>query len=354
MDQFENLPEELKFLLISHVSDIYDISKLEITSPNFKFYVKNITNNRVIDVSVEKFSPFNNLEIIDHKIIIHINFDNVNYLDNLQFLRRAHFRITYSNLLPLILSKLSQLSSSVYYFKISCELPEHLVGIFLKNKKYLVLPNRMKVSPAVELVSEILGNSGLDIFPIFLPGILSKKSRKPSIQATLTSDKMRKFLREADFGLVDPSKPLSINNPPVNEYTKVIADVINPFKIPTILNLYRGNENMKHGRVTDTIQVFEKLGQYFGPEIPLIYYKYNGPTRNVNLNNLITRNNYILPITIEKMATYNFPDTIPSEDTIFLINEILSTSSNNLRNIRELASTLGTIYYTSDGREIEF
>lgn len=93
MDQYDELPEELKFL-----SNICDICKLQMTSPKFKSYVRNITNQQIINISLEKFFPFINLETVDHKIIIQVNHNNVGYLDDLQFLHQAHFCITGSNL----------------------------------------------------------------------------------------------------------------------------------------------------------------------------------------------------------------------------------------------------------------
>lgn len=108
-------------------------------------------------------------------------------------------------------------------------MPESWIGILAKNKKFLAIPN---ASTNIELV---LNNFQLDISPIYL-----------SKRVGLTSDKMRKFLREADFGLLDPSKPLSATNPPINQYTKVIADATLRITLIRIFNLYIWNESRKN------------------------------------------------------------------------------------------------------------
>lgn len=346
MDQFDNLPEELKFLLVGYLSDIDDISKLEMISRKFKFYVTNISNNSVIDVLLETFSPFINLEHIDHKIIVHIDQDNINYLDNLRCLRYAHLYIDDITLLLQILSKLSKLRSEEYYFKISCDFPQYFVGIFLKNKKYLVMPNNY-IHNNVKLVVEILHNSLLDVSPIYLPDVGKTKT-------VLTSNKMKKFLQEADLGLVDSNKPLSPDNLPVNKYTRMVSEVIDRISIVRIVNLYRWNETRKQGKITETRDVFEKLGQYFGPEIPLIYDTYTGITRNLEIITQIIHNNVLGTSTTAKMVTHNLPDTIPNEETISLVNNIVKTACDNQMRIEALLNIPGTTYYTSEGREVKF
>lgn len=347
MDIWQSLDKNTACETVSNITDISDIFNFSLTSRNFLQYsncIKNLTSDKLVNISGGFIFTFQYVVTIDHKIIIIIDESNINNLKLLNKLEQAHFLIQNLNLLSPLLQVVNKLNDNTarFYFKISLLLPDITIGIFIMNNKYLILPRENNNYDQIlsQTVSQINPNS----FRMTFPDLGTNRNA-----FILIKKPMRDFLKNEDFGLLDPKRPPSETNPPLSNYTRIIANSGGfSYKLISIIfytYLYY-NQLPKLGIVNFN----QTLRKYFSTQIEVI--RKGNPGINMSAMNVsditsLLSFNMMFSISVEDIAEFEFPDT-------FTANQIENISNNvptsiTYHSISQDINNPGTAFYKTDG-----
>lgn len=206
----------------------------------------------------------------------------------------------------------------------------NFVVIFIKNEQFLIYNEDVNQSIIVEIINHHKPN----LLQVSLP--LSIWVSGP---IKLTRNLMRNFLKTADFGLVDPSQPLSENNPPLSKYIQFISDVASNSMLALCMTTYIKYEIIKNGRtaVNNTNRFTAVL-----PFLRLVIEKYFASQRQIidlTLNRLLGLNN-LRSLKLENVAIYDFPNYIPTKAILEKVLSVLLNTTDNYTRLMERAYNL--------------
>lgn len=357
-DPWAYLPRDLVCENISYITDINDIVNLFRVSKSFRENVdcvQVITSQSIVSVQLSSLTSFTNLRWIDHRVIISV--DTVQ-LNSLNTLRHAHFLINDVNLLGTLLQLLPKVNE--HYFKISLVLPEGLkiISILIKNGDYVIVPLNSKY---VNLIN--------------IPGlnkIIIPRTDDGFNQLALLREPLKRFLREGDFGLTDPSQPPSEDNPPLSEFTRYISDAASTKILVLLLPAYVKYNLLETATDRRFLRADELMRTYFSFQIDAYNTKTIEssigqsqpqivlPTQQrqpIDMNRMLHAHlsviisaNRLNTMTPQELAEYEFPEIIPSPDDLARINNIISHARNIYVQLHTQAKTTpGIFFYTTDG-----
>jgi len=179
-------------------------------------------------VPLEVFSGFTSLTNIGNNIILRVTSEDLHVLRTLPSLRSANFLLLLGvgqdlTATEILLRELN-LSRKLpeVNFKIAYE-TDHFKVLFIQGDRYMIYPQHLYMS-----------------YPEYHQGLINMMAEQyPGLKYfryelsmdniqfrffTLLNDRMRWFLIEGDFGLVDPSQPPGPNNPSLNAYTRILEE----------------------------------------------------------------------------------------------------------------------------------
>jgi len=197
-------------------------------------------------VPLEVFDGFSLLTDIQDNVILQVTPQNINVVRTLLSLRSANFllvgfddNLTATELLMTELSLSRKLPE--VNFKIAYETPPFQV-LFIQGDRYMIYP--ADEQGLIELIS--LNYPELEYFSY--ESILTGTGFSAN---KLLSDRMRRFLIEGDFGLVDPSQPPGPNNLSLNEYTRVLGEsgVATASSLILLFHLYIFNNQLVNMKI---------------------------------------------------------------------------------------------------------
>lgn len=325
------LPPEKICEILSYVTDITYISNFIRISPNSLNYthcVEYFTSDRIVTTPLSFIQLFQRLIFVDHKIVIQVDQININLPPRLQ---HANFVVSSQDVLISLLKNLNMRG----YFKISLILPNTLsvASILIKNGQFIIISNKRNYKQELaQLISEIHPLLiQLTYRPFYHP------LRSPMIE----------FLRLGDFGLVDPDQPPSITNPPLSNYTQIIAN--NGIATTNILNKLF----VIYSRYHQINQPDDLMKLCFGSLVESNKDKFPMDLASLDLlePSFLTALNIILGPTIEDIALYNFSG-MPTIESLNNLNNIIRTANLNYSQLVRRARQGNTYYYSTDGRLI--
>lgn len=204
---WEHLPDDMACEIISRTTNIRDLFQYMQTSKRFSELAHLCTIRLESDerrtIGIESLVNFNQLQEIGDNILVSIKSETIPLLQNLPQLRKANFFLPLSsNFIQDVLLILNQLNLAG---KIPYE-NFRIIGFL----KYLFLQ----------------GDHTMIIWPMLTSEkLLPLQEQYPEMIFTLLKDpqllmnnRLRNFLREGDFGLVDPTRFPSEDNPPLSVY----------------------------------------------------------------------------------------------------------------------------------------
>jgi hypothetical protein len=240
---FDIMPLEIACHMISYIKSIHDIINWMIISKRFRylaeFCIQEIYSDIVVRVPITNFIDFIALKKVNDNILLtNLDISNVNILTTMPKLYKATFYIG-------IIEDLDYFKSMIINILKYLNTPNILicgyynrkkVAFVVQNNKFMFLgfeTNSNSYSLLYNLIKEIqIHNLELILISLnsnyqALPDIANIHFKDMSLLSgnyAVISKTLKHFLRVTDFGLLDPSKPPSDNNPSISKYAQLIAN----------------------------------------------------------------------------------------------------------------------------------
>lgn len=216
MEKFSHLPEELRRIIISQITDLTDILLLEQIAPEYNAYARKITHlttSKFMIISLIRLFKYPHLQYIDHQIALKVSHISEAWLI-ISRIKQAHLVVNDLTIFELLIHALAKDG----YYKISLLINETLYGIFITKNSAFGLYRDNRLGTYFNVIRPILIDSHFIINePPYRTGS-SPNTRK------IISQSIRDLLKFTDFGLVDPQQPPSASNLSLNDYTKLLSD----------------------------------------------------------------------------------------------------------------------------------
>jgi len=320
------LSKDIACEIISHITNFGDILNFRKVSKRFLKHVTfcstQLTSDEMVHISSNILKLFPKLKYIDHKI--GINIDNINDIKSLKHLEHAYFLIDNPDLIKVILKSLHRLKHSYHYFKIGVTMTEKFIGFLRKNNKSIIIPKSdshyidEKIEDFPSMPPAIAYNT--DIFE-------RKLLKMPLIQ----------FINNEDFGLVDPTQPPSINNPPLSDYIFDHMDCSNISTIISLLYIYMLYHTLTISKIKYSFDSVLKF--YFQQQIDKYNLKQH-PNNKMDTNDFtrmkignICYLNILNVFTDEELSEYKFPNIV-SLDIYNEIDNIINKTMNIYKTLK--------------------
>lgn len=230
------LPPELNCMILSNVTDVFDIVNYMMVSRNFRsaarHCVKKLTSNNIVEVPISNFANFLILEKIDSNILL-TDTDQFETIKTIPRLKSATLYLRHVNDLRVLVEVVTTLLLNIDFdvIKIIAYYHDLPVGFILQGNRFMIMgltdgnynfdhmfgeiqrfyPNLLLV-PTEYIIPMNEGINYINIFQHFPEPLFMKR-------------KLIKFLQETDFGLLYPNQSPSPNNPPLSNYAKIIANL---------------------------------------------------------------------------------------------------------------------------------
>lgn len=337
-----NLPIEQSLQIISFVTDISDINTLSKVSNTFRSYInylENITSDNLVHINGSFLNLLTNLKHIDHKVIISIDEKDTFTLKKLHKLREAHFLIRDASLLSYLLESINGLNHDEHYFKISLLLQsenETIHCIIIKDKRYMIIP-RNEDRSLIKIINEC--KPSLNKIKLPYTGIGFKAF-------ALIKKQMLNFIKAADFGLVYPDRPPSIENPPLSNYIKTLANGCTYATCTLILFIYVAyNRLNKDAKIT----LDEIMKENFLQQIRDKYGYSSLDTYNYFVLSSINSSNILRDVTVDEIYDYQIPNFIENTEINNVCNILTHTHRLYRHLISQAKTTPNIFYYNTNG-----
>lgn len=346
------LPEEIKWLIFSSLTDIDDILTISHYFRNFARITKgieNITTRTFKIVPLSSVSNFNDLKTIDHNVAIIIEKDSIDLLSSLPKLNQAYFIIYGSALMHKLLGILKNLNHDKYYFKIALilnqrskkriDLYDEIFGIFICNGKFMVIGNDKKY----QLDNKHITHTGgrfivvkdddqeitydlVNTIEKIWPGLVYVEPPLPPRMNILQwlgffRKPMKSFLENADFGLLYSGQESADNIPLSSHANKYAVQIVNNRLTEEFIKLYMEYRG---------ISIQEVILSYFRSQIgdilsinPEYMSIYQIPEEK--LISTLIKLNTITHINIREISNIDFVDHMPE---LKLIDQLTDTISH--------------------------
>jgi len=235
---WDTLDDQTICNIISKVSNFQDLlnyiqssEKVRAVAPTC---VESLDSDSVIEVDLDLLAGYRSLQSVGGNIHLMITRKNINLGSTLPYLQKADFYFDALNselVLEQMLHITDQLDLPVKIPQVNFRIVRFGSALFIQGNQFMVLGLQSR-NPG--LISEIGRRYPQLLY--FDSRILGQNFGDPQ----LISRMMETFLREGDFGLVDPIQPPSTNNPPLSLYLSRLADsgISSIVLLKTILTIY--------------------------------------------------------------------------------------------------------------------
>jgi hypothetical protein len=232
-DPFENLSLDISCEIISKITSLEDIITYRTTSKIFseisKTCLENVNANVPTYLPIVFFANHPSLKRLGDQIYLQVTPKSLEILTTIPSLRAANLylgKLATENLQDVILLTLDLLNVERKIPKVNfriaatTEKGENFF-FFLQGRRFMIHSYSDDHSDlAAEIQSrypELIHFNLEEMYPTLL-GFIDPNHPK------LLSDRLRRFLNEGNFGLIDPSQPPSSTNPPLSNCAKVLAE----------------------------------------------------------------------------------------------------------------------------------
>jgi hypothetical protein len=230
-DPFQNFPLDITCEIISNLTSLEDIITYRTTSKIFnevsKSCLENVNANVPTYVPLVFFADHPHLQRLGDQIYLKVTPKSLEILTTIPSLRAANLYLgklaneNFGDAILLILDLLNvgRKLPQVNFRIAAVDENGSLLLFFLQNYRFMLYPNdRPELADKIQRQYPDLSYFNFeDLSPY-------QRSDAGFTRLRLMSDKLRRFLIEGNFGLVDPTQPPSPENPPLSEYTKLLAE----------------------------------------------------------------------------------------------------------------------------------
>ena len=278
-DPWETLPDEIACEIITRLNNLQEISSYMQTSRHFNRLARRclqvIDSSTLVRVPLTYFTQFQNLRVIGDNIIVTMRQEEADLLLTLPQLGAVNLSID----LPLEYQEDDYLQFSDYLLSVMLAVLERLNLQRKFPHVNLRVELRGKWADLIQNTTLIFQGHRFGSLKGFFAsrqwaGMISKRYPQPQyiqiprmVDRILLIDRdLRNFLREGDFGLVDPLQPPSEANPPLSVYLRRLSDsgLIDAYVLHFLISIYAWS----HGLFSDATIYFDDLmRRYFQPAI---------------------------------------------------------------------------------------
>lgn len=335
-DYWADLPVEIACEIISKIEDLRSLFNHMQASKTFyelaPHCIRELNSKVRMEVPLSSLVKFHNLESLGDNIILTIGPNELELLSRIPRLRKANILLTnpaygsYSALSSIVINLLSGLN-------LKQKIPQ------VNFRIYLLL----STAPTTILIQgDRFGTiSFKDLNPLFgefypeLKHVILSESHSGSER--MVSKDFREFLKEEDFGLVDPSQPPSETNPPLQNLFRQLSDsTIMAEMVDAIIRLY----SEYHDLVEDGSIIFDQtLKRLLQPVALLLRSRMlpSHPLDRFKYNDLVLARSYFINPSRETFNKFDIPVSSPPQHIVPVIRNALEHYLSDRP------------YYTTDG-----
>jgi hypothetical protein len=332
-DPWDDLPEEVACEIVSKTTNLKEILKYMRTSRKFLRLAQNcilfLDSDKLIEVPVQWLLQFRNLRGTGDLIRIILGQETIPLVAQLPQLREANFIIRVS---PLYLD--ADILNLFFKLKLAQKLPRVNFRLFQKLGLFLsgLLIQGGQMVGFGDIAKPYILQPILDEYPNLNYVDLD---HRPWIPMRLVDRDFRDFVEEAEFGLIDPSRPPGPDNPSITPLVQklVRSGSLEPFYVGHIIFLYSQYHHLTPpNRVL--IEADRLLRDYLGDPINL-----RPIWDHLYLSRL--HNNLTVPQS-SSLHRFDVPQPLSSDEYDAIIQQI-DTTSNIYRTIPAFYREDGTI-----------